>query len=67
MHQVCWAVWLMAPLVVALAVHEFELELLAWAHHLVLESGVGVAGQASAAAAAVESASVAVWPAAGVH
>ena len=50
---------------VALAVHEFELELLAQAHHLVLESGVGVAVQASAAV--VESASVAVWPAAGVH
>ena len=66
MHQVCWAVWLVAPLVVALTVHECELGLLAWAHHLVLESGVGVAVQASAAV--VESAPVAVWPAAaGVH
>ena len=65
MHQVCWAVWLTAPLVVALAVHEFELELLAPAHHFVLESGVGVAVQASAAV--VEPGPLAVWPAAGVH
>ena len=65
MHQVCWAVWLMAPLAVALAVHGFELELLTRAHHLVLESGVGVTVQASAAV--VESGPLAVWPAAGVH
>ena len=65
MHQVCWAVWLVAPLVVASTVHKFELELLAQAHHLVLESGVGVAVQVSAAV--VESGPLAVWPAAGVH
>ena len=65
MHQVCWAVWLMAPLAVAMAVHVCEFELLAWAHHLVLESGVDVPVQASAAV--VESAPLAVWPAAGRH